>query len=141
MAVHLRGEVALREPETLREHLDHLSEVNENRLKPKKPWTMDKMTEDVAEKLMRMLVPMRMTIRTVEQTWEAEPEQDRRHAPRRRDRAGDNGFRPRDRGTGRPDAEPSAGIGPRVPDRCRAEARPTRAATFSLSFPAPGDRA
>ena len=27
------------------------------------------MTEGVAEKMMRMLVPMRMTIRTVEQTW------------------------------------------------------------------------
>ena len=69
VAVHLRGEIALRDAETLPGHLDQLSAVFEDRLKPKKPWTMGKMTDGVAEKMMQMLVPLRFTIRTIEQTW------------------------------------------------------------------------
>ena len=69
VAVHLRGEIALREAETLRPHLDRLSEVNEERLLPKKPWTLDKNSADGTEKLMRMLLPLRFTIRRIEQTW------------------------------------------------------------------------
>lgn len=69
IAVHLRGEVALRDPETLHGHLEQLSATFEDRLKPKKPWVMDKMTDGVAEKMMKMLIPMRFTIRTIEQTW------------------------------------------------------------------------
>lgn len=69
VAVHLRGEVAIREHETLRAHLDDLSALNEERLLPKKPWTLDKNSEEGTAKLMRMLVPLRFTVRTIEQTW------------------------------------------------------------------------
>lgn len=69
VAVHLRGELALRPAETLRDHLDRLSELNEERLLPKRPWTLDKNTEEGTERLMRVLLPLRLTINTVEQTW------------------------------------------------------------------------
>lgn len=69
VAVHLRGEVEIRPPEDLRAHLDRLSQVNEERLLPKTPWTLDKNSADGTAKLMRMLVPLRFTIRTIEQTW------------------------------------------------------------------------
>lgn len=69
VAVHLRGEIALRPAQTLRAHLDRLSELNEERLLPKKPWTLDKNSEDGTDRLMRMLQPLRLTVQTVEQTW------------------------------------------------------------------------
>lgn len=69
VAVHLRGEIALRPQETLRQHIDDLSALNEARLLPKKPWTLDKNSDEGTERLMRMLLPIRMTVRTVEQTW------------------------------------------------------------------------
>ncbi len=69
VAVHLRGTLDLRPDADLRAHLDQLSEVNEQRLLPKKPWTLDKNSADGTAKLMRMLVPLRFTIETVEQTW------------------------------------------------------------------------
>ncbi len=69
VAIHIRGTLELRPPETLRPHLEQLSAEFEDRLQPKKPWTMDKNAPDTLDKLLRMLVPLRLTIRTVESTW------------------------------------------------------------------------
>lgn len=69
VAVHLRGTVTALPDEALRPHLDHLSEQYEAHLAPKRPWTMDKMDPEVIAKLMRMLVPVHMTIDKIESTY------------------------------------------------------------------------
>ena len=69
VAVHLRGKLEIGPAEDLRGHLDRLSEINEDRLRPKDPWTLDKNSAEGTAKLLRMLVPLRFTIRTIEQTW------------------------------------------------------------------------
>ena len=69
VAVHLLGELAIRPAEDLRGHIEDLSAEFEQRLAPKEPWTLDKNSEDGTARLMRVLVPIRMTVRTVEQTW------------------------------------------------------------------------
>lgn len=69
VAVHLHGQVELRPPETLRPHIEELSAQFEERLSPKKPWTLDKNSEEGTAKLMRVLLPIRMTFDRVEQTW------------------------------------------------------------------------
>lgn len=69
VAVHLHGQVELRPPETLRPHIEELSEQFETRLLPKKPWTLDKNSEEGTARLMRVLLPIRMTFDRVEQTW------------------------------------------------------------------------
>lgn len=69
VSVHLRGKLELLEGKMLRTHLDALSAQNETRLSPKSPWTSDKMTPDVLDRMMRMIVPCRMVIESVDGTW------------------------------------------------------------------------
>lgn len=69
IAVHLRGTLELRPQPELRGILDRLSEVFEARLEPKTPWTSDKMSEGVLERMMRMIVPCRMSLNSVDGTW------------------------------------------------------------------------
>ncbi len=69
VAIHLRGEVRALPAEDLRPHLEAMSAFNEGRLAPKKPWTMDKMEEDAAERMMRMLLPVEMEIASIESTY------------------------------------------------------------------------
>ncbi len=69
VAVHLRGSVELLPPERLRAVLDRLSAVNEARLLPKEPWLTDKVEPEALGKMMRMIVPARMQVATVEGTW------------------------------------------------------------------------
>jgi len=69
VAVHLRGPLRLDPPETLRGVLADISAEFEPRLAPKRPWTMDKMTPEALDKLMRAIVPASMAIETVEGTW------------------------------------------------------------------------
>jgi transcriptional regulator len=69
IGVHLRGTLELLPREALRSHLDRLSAQFEHRLLPKKPWTADKMPGDVLDRLMRMIVPCRLTITDVQSTW------------------------------------------------------------------------
>ena len=69
VAIHIRGEVRALPEENLRPHLEALSDFNEQRLLPKKPWTMDKMDPDALVRLMRMLVPIEMDIREVASTY------------------------------------------------------------------------
>ncbi len=69
VAVHLRGSLE-RLPETrLGEVLDLLSDTFERRLAPKTPWRADKMDPQVRARMMRAVVPLRMTVEEVRGTW------------------------------------------------------------------------
>lgn len=69
VAVHLRGTLTLRPQDRLRGHLDALSAANEARLAPKPAWTSDKVTPQALDRMMRMIVPVRLTIADVQGTW------------------------------------------------------------------------
>ncbi len=69
IAVHLRGSLRLVDQSELRVYLERLSDRFESALAPKPVWTMDKMTPDALERLMRMIVPVEMTIESVDGTW------------------------------------------------------------------------
>lgn len=69
VAIHLRGTVRLLPNDALPAHLERLSAEHEARLAPKKPWTMDKMTPGVAERMMRQIVPLEMVITSVDSTF------------------------------------------------------------------------
>lgn len=69
LAVHLRGSLAALPPQDLRPHLDALSALQEARLAPKPAWTSDKMSDGVMDRMMRMILPFRLTITTVDGTW------------------------------------------------------------------------
>lgn len=69
VVVHLAGALELRPQEELHDLLDRQSAAYEDRLVPKPPWTTGKMTKDVMHKMMRMIVPCRMKITSVDGTW------------------------------------------------------------------------
>jgi transcriptional regulator len=69
VAVHLRGTLTALDLDGMKDHVDALSEIHETRLLPKKPWHSDKMTEDAIPRMMRMILPFRLTIASVEGTW------------------------------------------------------------------------
>ncbi len=69
VAVHLRGELRLIEEARLRAHLDRLAANFEARLAPKPPWKTDKMTPEVLARMLRQIVPVEMTIETIDSTF------------------------------------------------------------------------
>jgi len=69
VAVHIFGTLELCPAEELRTVLDRQSALFENKLRPKTPWTTQKMTHDVLTKMMRMIVPCRIQITDVQGTW------------------------------------------------------------------------
>lgn len=69
VAVHLRGTFHPMPLETLRGHADALSARFEADLLPKKPWVSTKMTAGVMDRMMRMIVPFRLHVETVDGTW------------------------------------------------------------------------
>ena len=69
IAVHLRGHLHPADPDDMRLHLDRVSAHFEDRLAPKKPWTVDKMPEEALTRMMRGIVPFRFTLDSVEGTW------------------------------------------------------------------------
>ena len=69
VAVHLTGRLALRPQDELHALLDRQSAFFEERLLPKTPWTSDKMTKGMMERMMRAIVPCRMQITDVDGTW------------------------------------------------------------------------
>jgi len=69
VAVHLEGTLQPMPDADLRGVLDRLSGVFEERLLPKKPWTLDKTDPEVTAKLMRMIVPYKLAITAVDGTW------------------------------------------------------------------------
>ncbi|MFK7761889.1 MAG: FMN-binding negative transcriptional regulator [Roseobacter sp.] len=69
VAVHISGPLELRPQEELHALLDRQSAFFENRLQPKTPWTTDKMSDGVMDRMMRAIVPCRMEVSAVEGTW------------------------------------------------------------------------
>lgn len=69
VAVHLVGEARLTDEDGFRDLLDRLSAHFEARLLPKKPWTSDKMTDGVMERMMRGIVPCVMQVSDLQSTW------------------------------------------------------------------------
>lgn len=67
-AVHLRGPLMRLDQNQLREVLDRQSAEYEARL-PKVPWTTEKMTPTVLDKMMRQIVPFRMQVTQIESTY------------------------------------------------------------------------
>lgn len=76
VAVHLRGTLEKRPPEELRGMLDRLAAQFEARLLPKPPWLSAKMSPDALDKMMRMIVPCRMRVETVDGTWKLNQNKD-----------------------------------------------------------------
>jgi transcriptional regulator len=69
IAVHLTGTLEKLPQETMRGMLDRQSAAYEAQLLPKTPWTTQKMTPEVLEKMMRMIMPFRFTLTGVDGTW------------------------------------------------------------------------
>ena len=69
VAVHLTGTLEKLPDAELRRVLDRLSGYFEDRLAPKPPWTADKMPPKALERMMRMIVPLKMTIHEIDGTW------------------------------------------------------------------------
>ena len=69
VAVHIRGQLRLIDEAGLCAHLDRLAANFEARLAPKAPWKTDKMTPDVLARLLRQIVPVEMTIESVDSTF------------------------------------------------------------------------
>ncbi len=68
VAVHLRGRLAPLPPEAMRDMLDRQSAAYEGRL-DKRPWTTDKMSGDALDRMMRQILPFRMTVEVIDGTW------------------------------------------------------------------------
>ncbi len=69
IAVHVTGMLELRPQAELHGILDRQSALFEDRLAPKAPWTSDKMSEGVMDRMMRAIVPCRMIVAGVDGTW------------------------------------------------------------------------
>ncbi|MEH6520440.1 FMN-binding negative transcriptional regulator [Sulfitobacter sp.] len=83
VAVHLTGTLERLPQEVMHDMLDRQSAAYEQQLLPKTPWVTGKMTPEVLEKMMRMIVPFRFTVTGVDGTWKLgqnKPEQVRLNA-------------------------------------------------------------
>lgn len=69
VAVHLRGRLSRLPDAALEGHLHALSAAFEGRLCPKAPWTADKMTPGAMGRMMRMILPFRLTVDRIDATW------------------------------------------------------------------------
>lgn len=69
IAVHLRGTLYPLPGSALEPQLQALTAEHEERLLPKRPWTMGKMSAEAQTRMMRMIVPFRLDIASVEGTW------------------------------------------------------------------------
>ena len=69
IAVHLRGELNPVPLDMLEQHLHDLSNHFERTLAPKPIWLPAKMTAGVMDRMMRMILPFRLSISSVDGTW------------------------------------------------------------------------
>lgn len=69
VAVHLRGTLEALPQDALRPHVDALSAKHEGRIEGKRPWTSAKMTDGAMPRMMRMILPFRFRVMSVEGTW------------------------------------------------------------------------
>ncbi|SMX41630.1 FMN-binding negative transcriptional regulator [Octadecabacter ascidiaceicola] len=68
VSVHIRGTLEKLDQDMIRDVLDRQSALFENQL-PKTPWTTQKMTPEVLDKMMRQIVPCRLTITDIQSTF------------------------------------------------------------------------
>jgi transcriptional regulator len=69
VAVHLRGILEPLPEDALRPHVDALSAEHESRIVGKRPWTSAKMSDGAMARMMRMILPFRFRVTSVEGTW------------------------------------------------------------------------
>jgi transcriptional regulator len=69
VAVHLRGVLEPLPEDALRPHVDALSAEHEGRIEGKQPWTSAKMTEGAMPRMLRMILPFRFRVDSVDATW------------------------------------------------------------------------
>lgn len=69
VAVHLRGVLEPQPDEALRPHVDALSAEHEGRIAGKRPWTSAKMTEGAMPRMLRMILPFRIRLTSIDGTW------------------------------------------------------------------------
>jgi transcriptional regulator len=69
VAVHLRGLLEPLPDDALHPHVDALSAEHETRIAGKRPWTSAKMTEGALPRTLRMILPFRFRVTSVEGTW------------------------------------------------------------------------
>ena len=69
VAVHLIGTLERLPDDAMHDMLVRQSAAFEARLAPKLPWTLSKMSGEALARLMRMIVPFRLTIDDVQSTW------------------------------------------------------------------------
>ena len=85
VAVHLRGTLSLLPDDGMRDLLDRQSAHFENQLIPKTPWKTAKMTPEVRDRMMRQILPVRLTVTAVDGTWKLsqnKPDEVRQRAAR-----------------------------------------------------------
>jgi transcriptional regulator len=69
VAVHIRGVLEPLPDEALQPHVDALSAEHEGRITGKTPWTSGKMTTGAMPRMMRMILPFRLRIASIDGTW------------------------------------------------------------------------
>lgn len=69
VSVHLRGTLKALPSAAMQDMLERQSAAYEAQLTAKRPWTMDKMSEGVPERMMRMILPFRLSIKNIDGTW------------------------------------------------------------------------
>ena len=69
VAVHIHGQLERRPDAELPALLARQSHAFERQLAPKPEWTMDKIADEAMTRLLRMIVPFRLTITDVQSTW------------------------------------------------------------------------
>lgn len=69
VAVHLRGSLTKLPDDQLRASIDSLAAQFEERLLPKPVWSNDKMPPEALAKMMRMIVPLRFNLQSVDGAW------------------------------------------------------------------------
>lgn len=76
IAAHIRGRLTALSQDQLRDILDRTSDVFENQLAPKTPWTSDKMSDGVMDKMLRAIVPFQLKIDDIQSTWKLNQNKD-----------------------------------------------------------------
>ena len=69
VAVHLRGRLAPLPKDALSDLIDRQSAFFEEKLAPKPPWTADKMSDGIKDKMMKAILPFRLDIAAVDGIW------------------------------------------------------------------------
>ena len=83
VAAHVRGRLERLGDHLMRDMLDRQSACYEERLLPKRPWTVGKMSSEALDRLMRSILPFRLHVERIDATWKLnqnKPEAARRGA-------------------------------------------------------------